>query len=305
MANRKRKGRPVSGWLVLDKPKGMTSTQAVSTVKRLFGAAKAGHAGTLDPLASGCLPIALGEATKAVPQVFDGRKVYRFTVQWGVETDTDDAEGRPVAISDQRPSAEAIRAVLPEFTGAIMQVPPSYSAIKVEGERAYDLARDGETVTLEARQTMVYRLDLLETPESDTAVFETECGKGTYVRSLARDIGRRLGVRGHVKALRRLSVGSFTEDQLVPLDAVREAFEAGGAEACDALLAPVEQALGSLLEVPLQRNEAGRVLRGQVVILRGRDAPIAGAAYATGAGRLLAVGEIAEGAFHPRRVFQL
>jgi tRNA pseudouridine55 synthase len=302
---RKPKGRPVSGWLVLDKPIGMTSTNAVSAVRRLFGAAKAGHAGTLDPLASGCLPIALGEATKAMPQVFDSIKVYRFTVAWGVETDTDDAEGREVASSEIRPSAEAIVAALPRFTGDISQVPPAFSAIRVNGERAYDLAREGENVSLEPRTVSVYRLDLVEQPDADIAVFETECGKGTYVRSLARDIGRFLGTRGHVRELRRVEVGPFGPDQFVRIEDLRAAHDEGGPEACDRLLLPVEAALGDLAEVSLTANDASRVMRGQAVLLRGRSAPISGAAYATGGGQLLALGEIEAGSFHPRRVFHL
>src|SRR5450432_238025 len=184
----KRDKRDVHGWLVLDKLVGMTSTHAVSVVKRLFQARRAGHAGTLDPLASGCLPIALGEATKTVPFVMDGRKVYRFTVRWGEERDTDDAEGRIVATSVERPTAEAIRGLLPTYTGTIQQVPPQYSAIKIEGERAYDLARDGQTVELSARPVDIGRLELIEVPDADHAVLEAECGKGTYVRSLARDL---------------------------------------------------------------------------------------------------------------------
>ncbi len=190
----KRDKRDVHGWVVLDKPVGMTSTHAVSVVKRLFSAKRAGHAGTLDPLASGALPIALGEATKTVPFVMDGRKLYRFTVRWGEERDTDDAEGRVVARSDQRPSADAIRALLPSFTGCIQQVPPRYSAIKIEGERAYDLARDGEMVELAARPVEIGRLELVNIPDPDHAVLEAECGKGTYVRSLARDLGSRFGL---------------------------------------------------------------------------------------------------------------
>src|ERR1039457_2226892 len=174
----KRDKRDVHGWLVLDKPIGMTSTHAVSVVKRLFSAKRAGHAGTLDPLASGCLPIALGEATKTVPFVMDGRKLYQFTVRWGEERDTDDAEGRAIASSDQRPSPEAIRALLPSYTGTIQQVPPRYSAIKIDGERAYDLARDGETVELQPRPVQISRLDLMEVPDADHAVLEAECGKG-------------------------------------------------------------------------------------------------------------------------------
>src|SRR5690242_4003426 len=204
---RKREKFDVHGWVVLDKPVGMTSTHAVSVIKRLFKAKRAGHAGTLDPLASGCLPIALGEATKTVPFVMEGRKRYRFTVQWGEERDTDDAEGRVVEISAVRPEEAAIRAALPRFTGTIAQVPPRFSAIKVEGERAYDLARDGEVVELEPRPVEIGRLELVERPDAEHAVFEAECGKGTYVRALARDLGRVLGTFGHVSALRRTAVG--------------------------------------------------------------------------------------------------
>src|SRR4051794_6316538 len=187
---RRREKRDVHGWIVLDKPVGMTSTHAVSVIKRLFTAKRAGHAGTLDPLASGILPLALGEATKTVPFVMDGRKRYRFTVRWGEERDTDDSEGRPVSSSDDRPSAEAIRALLPRFIGQIEQVPPQYSAIKIQGERAYDLARGGETVALQARAVEIHEFILLEQGDKDHSVFEAECGKGTYVRSLARDMGR-------------------------------------------------------------------------------------------------------------------
>src|SRR5262252_1898909 len=203
----KREKYDVHGWVVLDKPVGMTSTHAVSVIKRLFAAKRAGHAGTLDPLASGCLPIALGDATKTVPFVVDGRKVYRFVVRWGEERDTDDAEGRVVAASDARPTPEAIAALLPTFVGAIEQVPPRFSAIKIEGERAYDIARDGEDFELKPRIVNIDRLVLLEAPDKDHTGFEAECGKGTYVRSLARDLGRALGCYGHVSALRRTAVG--------------------------------------------------------------------------------------------------
>src|SRR5580693_8803801 len=185
---RKREKRDVHGWIVLDKPIGMTSTHAVSVAKRLFAAKRAGHAGTLDPLASGCLPIALGEATKTVPFVMDGRKIYHFTVQWGEERDTDDAEGRVVSSSALRPAPEAIRALLPRFTGTIAQVPPRFSAIKIDGERAYDLAREGEVVELASRPVDIHRLELVEMPDQDHAVLAAECGKGTYVRALARDL---------------------------------------------------------------------------------------------------------------------
>lgn len=306
MGRRRNKGREVSGWVVLDKPVGFTSTQAVSIVRRLFDATKAGHAGTLDPLASGCLPIALGEATKAVPHVFDSTKVYRFAVSWGVETDTDDTEGKPVATSDDRPDRAAILAALPRYVGEIEQVPPAYSAIKIDGERAYDIARDGEVVELEPRQVTVYRLDLVAS-DADTAEFEAECGKGTYVRALARDLGRLLGTFGHVTQLRRLLVGPFDETAFVTLDAFCAAVEAGGPDAGDALLLPVEAALGALLEIPVSSNDAGRLLRGQAILLRGQNAPVAidGPVYATAAGRLIAIGEIEAGQLHPRRVFNL
>ncbi len=210
-AARKPQKQDVHGWVIIDKPVGMTSTFAVSVVKRLFCAKRAGHAGTLDPLASGCLPIALGEATKTVPFVMEGRKSYRFTVRWGEQRDTDDAEGRVIETSPQRPDAAAIAALLPRFLGTIAQVPPRFSAVKIEGERAYDLARDGEAVELEPRPVTIYRLVLVETPDADHALFEAECGKGAYVRGLARDMGRALACWGHVSALRRTAVGPFGE----------------------------------------------------------------------------------------------
>lgn len=303
---RRAKGREVTGWLNLDKPAGRTSTDMVASVKRLFGAAKVGHAGTLDPLATGALPIALGDATKTVPYVQDSRKVYRFTVRWGVETDTDDAEGKPVATSDDRPSLEAIAALLPSFTGEIMQQPPAYSALKVDGERAYDLARSGNAVALEERPVTIHRLEPVATPDADHTVFEAETGKGTYVRSLARDFGRRLGCLGHVSELRRLSVGPFDERTMVTLEAVIAAREAGDALSLDRLLLPIGVALAALPEIAVGQSDAARIGRGQSVILRGRDAPPSTpAAQATHAGRTIAVGEIAEGAFHPKRVFSV
>ena len=257
----KRDKRDVHGWVVLDKPVGMTSTHAVSVVKRLFSAKRAGHAGTLDPLASGALPIALGEATKTVPFVMDGRKLYRFTVRWGEERDTDDAEGRVVARSDQRPSADAIRALLPSFTGCIQQVPPRYSAIKIEGERAYDLARDGEMVELAARPVEIGRLELVNIPDPDHAVLEAECGKGTYVRSLARDLGRILGCFGHVSALRRAAVGPFGEETMIlleQLEALCHRAAAGEASLADALM-PVETALDDIPALAVSRADAARL----------------------------------------------
>ncbi len=304
----KRDKRDVHGWVVLDKPVGMTSTHAVSVIKRLFTARRAGHAGTLDPLASGCLPIALGEATKTVPFVMDGRKLYRFTVRWGEERDTDDAEGRVIEASDARPSADAIRAALPAFTGSIQQVPPRYSAIKIAGERAYDLARDGETVELEARPVEIARLSLTENPDPDHAVLEAECGKGTYVRAVARDLGRALGCFGHVSALRRAAVGPFDEETMISLEdleALCHRAAAGEASLADALL-PVETALDDIPALAVARADAARLSRGQAVLLRGRDAPnFRGTVYVTTAGQLLALAEVDRGEIVPKRVFNL
>jgi tRNA pseudouridine55 synthase len=298
----------VHGWLVLDKPVGMTSTHAVSVIKRLFTAKRAGHAGTLDPLASGALPIALGEATKTVPFVMDGRKLYRFTVRWGEERDTDDAEGRVTETSDKRPSAEAIRALLPAYTGTIQQVPPRYSAIKIEGERAYDLARDGETVELAARPVEIARLELVETPDPDHAVLEAECGKGTYVRSLARDLGRALGCFGHVSALRRAAVGPFGAETMIlleDLEALCHRAAAGEVRLADALM-PVETALDDIPALAVSRADAARLQRGQAVLLRGRDAPnFRGPVYVTVSGQLLALAELDHGEIVPKRVFNL
>jgi len=304
----KRDKRDVHGWVVLDKPVGMTSTHAVSVVKRLFTAKRAGHAGTLDPLASGCLPIALGEATKTVPFVMDGRKLYRFTVQWGEERDTDDAEGRVIANSDQRPTAEAIGKLLPAYTGTIQQVPPRYSAIKIEGERAYDLARDGEMVELAARPVDIHRLVLVNSPDPDHAEFEAECGKGTYVRSLARDFGRALGCFGHVSALRRAAVGPFTEKTMISLEqleALCHRAASGEASLADALM-PVETALDDIPALAVNRADAARLTRGQAVLLRGRDAPnFRGTVYVTVSGQLLALAELDRGEIVPKRVFNL
>ncbi|MCC2096473.1 MAG: tRNA pseudouridine(55) synthase TruB [Hyphomicrobiales bacterium] len=289
----------VDGWLILDKPQGITSTQAVSRVKRLFNAKKAGHAGTLDPLATGILPIAFGEATKTVPFVQDGKKAYLFTVQWGVETDSDDAEGTVVHTSDLRPERAAIEAILSRFTGTIMQVPPSFSAIKVNGERAYDIARDGEKVELAAREITIDSLQLVEASR-DEAVFEAHCGKGTYVRAIARDMGRELGCHGHVTALRRTRVGPFTIEDAVPL----EDLEAEGAQPLDSLLS-VEAGLTELPCVVVDRNGAARLRRGQSLILRGRDAPFDGIAYAACGGVPIAFGTVEGGELNPSRVFNM
>ncbi|SON58218.1 tRNA pseudouridine synthase B [Hartmannibacter diazotrophicus] len=304
---RKQKKNDVHGWVVLDKPFGMTSTQAVGAVKRLVGTSKAGHAGTLDPLASGMLPIALGEATKTVPFVMDGEKVYRFTVRWGAETTTDDAEGEVVATAESRPTADEINTILDDFEGVIMQVPPAFSAIKVDGERAYDLARAGEEVELAARPIEIHALDLVECPDADTAVFEAECGKGTYVRALARDMGRQLGCRGHVVELRRLVVGPFDEDDMISLEML-EALRHSPAREDDLakLIRPIETALDDIPALALSEADANRLKNGQPVLLRGRDAPtFEGPAYAACRGQLVALGDIERGEFHPKRVFNL
>ena len=276
MSRRKPKGRDVSGWLCLDKAVGQTSTASVASVKRLFDAQKVGHAGTLDPLASGALPIALGEATKTVPFVQDGVKLYRFTIRWGADTNSDDADGTVIATSDVRPTREAIEAALPDFTGEIMQRPPAFSAIKIGGERAYDLAREGET----RRARRAASGDpppgaCGDAGRRTTAVLEAECGKGTYVRSLARDLAHKLGTRGHVSALRRLSVGPFDATTLIPLEALITAREEGPAAGLDRFLMPIGMALTALPEVVIPRNELPRVMRGQPVLLRGADIPAA------------------------------
>jgi tRNA pseudouridine55 synthase len=305
---KKRDKRDVHGWVVLDKPVSITSTHAVSMVKRLFSAKRCGHAGTLDPLASGALPIALGEATKTVPFVMDGRKLYRFTIRWGEERDTDDAEGRVVSTSKERPSPEAVHALLPSYTGLIQQIPPRYSAIKIEGERAYDLARDGEQVELAARPVEIGRLELVNVPDRDHAVLEAECGKGTYVRSLARDLGRALGCFGHVSALRRAAVGPFTQETMISLEqleALCHRAASGEGSLADALM-PVETALDDIPALAVSRADAARLQRGQAVLLRGRDAPnFRGTVYVTVSGQLLALAELDRGEIVPKRVFNL
>lgn len=299
---RRKKGNPVHGWLVLDKPFEMTSTRAVGVLKRLYSAQKVGHAGTLDPLATGILPIAFGEATKTVPFAVEGEKVYRFTVRWGAETATDDAEGDVVATGDGRPTVEDIEALLPQFTGEILQVPPKFSAIKIDGERAYALARDGEDVVLDPRPVVIDELRLVDVPDGDTAVFEARCGKGTYVRAIARDMGRVLGCRGHVIALRRTRVGPFCEENSVSLEEIEDA--AGAGEDLTTFLDPVETALGDVLEINVSPQDAADLAQGRSVLIRGRDAPIlGGAAYAMSKGRIIALGEIEKGALHPTRVF--
>ncbi len=289
----------VDGWIILDKPVGITSTHAVARLKRIYNAKKAGHAGTLDPLASGILPIAFGEATKTVPFVQDGEKAYRFTVRWGIETDSDDSEGRIVRQSDQRPEPAQVAAALPNFIGTIMQQPPAFSAIKVNGERAYDMARDGEEVNLASRPVTIHGLQLTSCTR-DEAVIEAQCGKGTYVRAIARDLGRQLGCLGHVVALRRTRVGPFTEADTVSLDEL----DALGDNAMQALRS-VEAGLIDVPCVVVDRDGAARLRRGQSLILRGRDAPMGGAVYASCGGVPIAFGEVERGELVPHRVFNL
>ncbi|MFF0947374.1 tRNA pseudouridine(55) synthase TruB [Rhizobium leguminosarum] len=305
---RKPKGRPISGWLILDKPVDFGSTEAVSKIKWLYKAEKAGHAGTLDPLASGMLPIALGDATKTVPYVMDGRKIYEFTVSWGEERATDDLEGAVTKSSDKRPSEQQIRDILPRYIGTISQVPPQFSAIKIAGERAYDLAREGETVEIPSREVDIFRLTLLACPDADSAHFEVECGKGTYVRALARDFGRELGCYGHVSGLRRTFVAPFAEEAMVPLadlvalEAIEDMDER--LAALDALLINTCEALSSLPHLVINDDQAHRLKMGNPILVRGRDAPVAESeAYATARGKLIAIGEIGQGEFRPKRVF--
>ncbi len=303
----RRRGNDINGWLILDKPQGLTSNQALSRLKRLFNPKKVGHAGTLDPLATGVLPIAFGEATKTVVHVVDCEKTYDFTIRWGIETDTDDAEGRPVRTSEARPSREAIEAALPNFIGDIMQVPPSYSAIKVEGERAYDLARDGEAVELTPRLVSVYELEIVEANSPDLTRLICACGKGTYVRSLARDLGRALGCYGHISALRRTSVGPFDEENAISLEKLEHLSNSdGGHDALMSTIIPVETALDGIPALAVSGDDAARLKRGQSILIRGGNAPILkGPIYATSRGVLVAIGEVERGEMHPIRVFNI
>lgn len=298
---RTKKGRPVSGWVIVDKPVGIGSTECVSKLKWLYKAAKCGHAGTLDPLASGMLPIALGEATKTVPYVMDGEKTYVFTVDWGAETNTDDLEGEVAQTSPLRPQEAAIMAALPAYLGEILQTPPAFSAIKINGERAYNLARVGELVEIEPRTVVIHRLEMVA-HEDARSTFECECGKGTYVRALARDLGRRLGCFGHITQLRRTAVGPFNADDLVPLEEL-VALE-GDLAALDGEILPTGTALEDLPEIRLSADQAIRIRAGNPVLLRGRDAIThAEDAYATQGSELVAIGLVDKGEFHPRRVF--
>jgi tRNA pseudouridine55 synthase len=308
---RRKKGNPVHGWVILDKPLGMTSTQAVGAVRRIFDAQKAGHAGTLDPMATGILAIALGEATKTVPFAMDAQKTYRFTATWGESRDSDDAEGKVTGTCDQRPTAAQIEAMLPRFTGALSQTPPVYSAIKVQGERAYDRARDGEEVVLEPRPVQVFEARLVEA-QIDTAVFEIRCSKGTYVRSWVRDIALALGTLGHVSTLRRTRSGGWDEKDAVGLDTLTPFMHS---PAAFGYLRPLSTALDGIPALAVSGPDTVRIRSGNPILIRAAlfakmkdgfgDGELSGLTVFLKEedGSPVALAEIAEGELRPFRVF--
>jgi len=307
MPRRKPRGRPLDGWLIIDKPPGLTSTAVVNRVRRIFDARKAGHGGTLDPLATGVLPIAFGAATKTVPYVMDGTKLYRFTLRFGEARDTDDADGKVTATSPVRPTDDAIRAALPEFRGDIMQVPPTFSAVKVAGERAYDMAREGRPPSLEPRPARVDSFELIERPGPDSAVFEVTSGKGVYMRSLARDLAAACGTCGHIAALRRLRVGPFTAAQAIPLDKLRATDDT--APASPDLLLPVVTALADIPALALTEAEASGLRHGQAISLvslmgriPGSADPAGGLVRAMAGGRVLGLARLEDGWMKPERM---
>jgi tRNA pseudouridine55 synthase len=307
---RRRKGDAVSGWICLDKPYDLTSTHAVSRVRRAFNAQKAGHAGTLDPLATGILPVALGEATKTVPFLVDADKAYRFTIAWGRTTATYDREGETTAESAVRPSVAEVEAVLPRFVGEISQVPPAYSAIKVDGERAYDLARAGETVELAPRTVTIHAARLADAPDADHVTLEIECGKGTYVRAIARDLAELLGACGHVSALRRTRVGGFTEESAVTLELLEDL---GHKARQSEVLLPVETALDDIPELAVTTEDAFRLKQGRPIVLvprqveavKARLKPGSRTVSAMAGGVVVALCEMRAGRLEPSRVFHL
>jgi tRNA pseudouridine55 synthase len=301
---RKSRGRPVHGWVILDKPQGRTSAWAVTQVRKMLGAAKAGHAGTLDPLATGVLPIALGEATKTVPFVQDGTKAYAFTVRWGAATDTLDAAGTVVATSAARPTQAEIRAVLPRFVGTLRQTPPAYSALKVEGRRAYDLARAGAAPALAPRTVIIEALDLAAA-RPEEADFRVICGKGTYVRVLAQDLAQALATLGHISALRRTRVGPWQESQAISLAALGESVLS---PAPLANLLPVAAALADIPAIAVTGDEAQRLKAGQAIRpsrYPGTSQPGPGAVCAMADGVPVAVAKVKDGEMRVLRVFNL
>ena len=275
---RKRKGRAVSGWLIVDKPAGITSTSVVNKVRWAFEAQKAGHAGTLDPDATGVLAVALGEATKTVPFITDALKCYRFMLRFGAATTTDDASGEVVAQSDLRPDDAAIAAALGAFRGEIMQVPPQYSAVKVDGERAYDLAREGEVMELAARPLWVESLEVMSRPDADHLELEMVCGKGGYVRSIARDLGAALGCLGHVAWLRRTWSGPFDVENGISMEKIEELART---EALDGFLLPLELGLADLPELPATAEGAARLRNGNAGMVIASDAGYGDEAWAS------------------------
>lgn len=306
---RKRKGNPINGWLAIDKPLGLSSAQVVGKVRHLLNAAKVGHGGTLDPLASGVLPIALGEATKTVSYVMDGSKTYRWRVRWGEATSTDDREGHVTETSEIRPTRAAIEAALGGFMGEIEQVPPAYSAIKVDGERAYDLARAGEAVELKSRIVRIDGFTLVDMPDADHADFETISGKGTYIRSLARDLARALGTVGHVTVLRRTACGPFREENAIPLESLAEL---GQGPAPWAFMLPVETALDDIPALALTEAEARRLQSGGPVSLQSVASRSPQTRYEQGTmcramdgKRMVALARIEGGEIRPVRVLNL
>jgi tRNA pseudouridine55 synthase len=297
---RKRKGRDVSGWVVIDKPAGPTSTAIVNKVKWAFDAKKAGHAGTLDPAATGVLAVALGEATKTVPYITDALKAYTFTVRLGQATNTDDAVGEVIAQSDARPDDDAIKAALGQFVGDIEQIPPRFSAVKIDGQRAYKLARDGENVEIAARPLYVDSLLLIDRPDVDHVTLEMVCGKGGYVRSIARDLGAALGCFGHVRELRRIWSGPFEVEGALSLDRIDDMART---PALDEALKPLEEGLSDLPEVQATPEGAARLRNGNpgMVIAQGVD--YGETCWASFSGQAVAVGVFKAGELHPVRVF--
>jgi len=297
---RKRKGRDISGWLVVDKPAGMTSTAVVNKVRWALEAKKAGHAGTLDPEATGVLAVALGEATKTVPYITDALKAYSFTVRLGQATNTDDAEGEVIAESDARPSDEEIKAALGQFIGDIMQVPPKYSAVKIDGERAYKLAREGEEFEVEARPLWVEELVMTDRPDADHVELEMTCGKGGYVRSIARDLGAALGCFGHVERLRRIWSGPFDAEDGISIEQIDEMAKT---PALDDYIRPLEQGLADLPEVKCTAEGAAKLRNGNPGTVLPSDVEYGDECWASFDGHAVAVGRYKAGQLHPSRVF--
>ena len=297
-----RKGRDISGWLVVDKPAGPTSTAVVNKVRWAFGAKKAGHAGTLDPEATGVLAVALGEATKTVPYITDALKAYAFTVRLGQATNTDDAEGEVIAESDARPSDDEIKAALGAFIGEIMQIPPKFSAVKIDGQRAYKLARDGEDVEIAARPLWVEELLLVDRPDPDHVTLEMTCGKGGYVRSIARDLGAALGCHGHVVSLRRIWSGPFDAEDGISMEQIEEMAKT---PALDDHLRPLEEGLADLPELKCTPEGATRLRNGNPGMVLASDVEYGDEAWASFDGKPVAVGVYKAGQLHPSRVFNL